>query len=112
MRGAPGIDDKMQGALETGNHQVIKNSARFIQEQRVAHPPVLDGTKVCRGEALEKRVCTVASQFDLRHVRYIEKSRTVAAGEMFGFNARWVLNRHVPSSEWHHAGAMGDVKVI
>ena len=63
-------------------------------------------------ESLKKRVRTDASQLDLRHVRYIEKSRTVAAGEMFGFNARWVLNRHIPSRKWRHAGAIGDVKVI
>jgi hypothetical protein len=112
MRGAPSIDDKMQSALETGNHQIIENPARLIKKQRIAHPPVLYGLKVCRGKALEKRVCTVASQFDLRHVRHIEKSRAAAAGEMFGFDAGWVLNRHVPPCKRHHAGAVGDVKVI
>ena len=38
MRGPPGIDDKVQVALEARHHQIVENAAIGVKEHGIAHP--------------------------------------------------------------------------
>ncbi len=112
MRCPARIHHKMEAAFKTGNHQIIKDAACLVQEQRITHPSVFNEVHRGRGQALHHRVCASAGKFNLCHVRDIKKGGTGAAGKMLCFDASWILHRHIPTGKRHHAGAMGDMKVV
>jgi len=51
-------------------------------------------------------------QLDLDHVRDIEQSGRLARVKMFFHHAKWIEQRHRPSGERAHLGAMSDVQIV
>ena len=112
------VDDEPQDAVGAGkasHHQVVDDSAAFVQELSVALSARREVDNVCGNERFEKggeaRVVRALEQ-RLAHMRDIEQAGSPASMQMLGKDARRVLDRHVVAGERRHAGAELDVERV
>ena len=112
------VDDEPQdavGAGRAGHHQVVDDSAAFVQELRVALSARREVDDVRGNERFEKggdaRVVGALEQ-RLAHMRDIEQAGRPAGMQMLGKDAGRVLDRHVVAGERRHAGAELDVERV
>ena len=112
MVGAAGIDNQLQDAVETGDHQIVKNAALVVKKHRIADTSLGDGANIGRGQPLQRRVGVGPAKPDLRHMRYVEQAGLIAGCQMLRLDAVGILHRHVPAGERHHSRALREVEIV
>ena len=101
---AGGVDDQDQMAATRGHHEVVKDAALVVGEQRVAHLADRQLADVGRDQGLEGGRRVVATQDRLAHVGNVEQTSRGASMAMLGEDAL-VLERHLVAGKRHHLGA-------
>ena len=82
-----------------------------VREQRVLRFTVREPREIVREQALQELCLPRSLDVDLAHVGDIEDATVAPNGEMLG-NHAFVLHRHLPTGERHHAGTERDVAVV
>ena len=95
------VDHQLQRAAMIGDHDVIQDTAGFIEEHGVALPARRQARDVTRHKPLQRRGGARSGQAHLPHVRNVEQTRRIAHRMVFGQRAL-VLHRHGPPGEAHH----------
>jgi hypothetical protein len=72
------------------------------EQMRVLRPSGADLGQVVAQRGLQSGEAVPAFDPDGPEVGDVEHDRTVATGEVLGDRAARVLERHLPSPEWHH----------
>ena len=95
------VDDNIDAHRRLRDHQVIKNAARIVQEQGIAHLSLAQAFDVCGNQGFQRFFRAVTGQHQLPHVRHIEQARAFARPQMFGHDA-FILDWHRIARKRNH----------
>ena len=107
---AGGIGDHQKDLAEPRDHQIVAHSPVLIGEQGVSLPTRSQAHDVHGHDRLQRTRGVLAAagarpDFELSHMRHVEKPRGRADVKVLFQNAARVLNRHLVSRERHHTAA-------
>ena len=107
---AGGIGDHQKDLAEPRDHQIVADSPVLIGEQGVSLPTRSQAHDIHGHDQLQRTRGVLAAagarpDFELSHMRHIEKPRGRADVKVLFQDAARVLNRHLVSRERHHTAA-------
>jgi hypothetical protein len=97
------VDDEEQIFAAVDEHQVVENSALFIEQQAVALLVQAQVHDIDGHQRFERGGGIGAAQQQLAHVRDIEQAGGLARVQMLGHQALRVLHGHGVAGKRHHA---------
>ena len=92
-------------------HQIIDDPAIFVEQHRIAQPPVFEREEVAREQGFERTIEVGAAEQQLPHVADVEQAGVGAGPQMLGHDPV-ILDRHVIARERDHPSAMGAMPCI
>ena len=101
-----GVDnDAIQLAIQNIHYEVVDDAAIRIQHAAVKRPsPLAQPGDIVGEQPLQENARIVSGNINDRHMRNVECA-SVPSHTVMLFNLRAVVQRHVPTTEWHDARA-------
>jgi len=112
LRLAGGIHHHVQIAAGVEDHQIIKDAALLVGEQRVTLLAGRNAEHVHRHQCFQRFRGVRPVQLHLPHVRDVEQPGVGAGVQMLLEYAKRILHRHVVASKGHHACAKAHMQVV
>ena len=100
------------GGIEPIEISIVNGTAGLIWNHRVLTLSNFQRGGVIRQNVLQEWQRLAAFDNKAPHVRYIEKARLPARGQMLMNNAVGILNRHLPAAEFHQLSAQLAMTIV
>lgn len=112
LRFARGVHHDVQVAPRVENHQIIKDTACVVGEERVTLLTRCDTNHVNGNESFERRSRVGAMQLNLPHVRHIKQTSMRSSVQVLFQHAEGILHWHFVAGKRHHARAKAHMQVV